>query len=253
MKIIISPAKKMNVDNDCLPHRDLPTFLPQTEEILRALKGKSDAQLQALWRCNDALAALNIQRIRSMDVRHNLSPAIFSYEGIQYQHMAPNVFDLTQLEFIQSHLRILSGFYGVLRPFDGVTPYRLEMGAKLPLGGYKDLYRHWGPRLAMEIAHDCDFILNLASKEYSKAIVPHLPHPMPFVTCTFGTLVGEKVVERGTLCKMARGEMVRFLAEHSITQLGGIRTFTRLNFTYDASRSDENNLIFLTDGKKTAL
>ena len=144
MRIIISPAKKMNVDTDSLPVRDFPAFLERTEEIYRELQSKSPEELQKLWKCNDQIAALNVERLQRMDLRRNLTPAVLAYEGIQYQYMAPNVFTNREYDYIQEHLRILSGFYGVLRPFDGVTPYRLEMQAKLKIREVKvlDLYFH---------------------------------------------------------------------------------------------------------------
>ena len=119
MRIIISPAKKMNADTDSLPVRDLPVFLEQTEELCSELQGKSPEELQKLWKCNDQITALNVERLRQMDLRRNLTPAVLAYEGIQYQYMAPNVFTNREYDYIQEHLRILSGFYGVLRPFDG--------------------------------------------------------------------------------------------------------------------------------------
>ena len=91
MKIIISPAKKMNVDNDSLVHQDLPVFLNQTEQICERLKGMPYDELKALWKCNDKIAELNVERLQDMDLRKNLTPAILSYEGIQYQYMTPSV------------------------------------------------------------------------------------------------------------------------------------------------------------------
>ena len=144
MRVIISPAKKMKTDTDSFPCRDLPVFLSRTERILSRLGELSAAQLKALWKCNDQIAQLNVQRLRDMDLRSILTPAIIAYEGIQYRYMAPGVFTDRELSYVQEHLRILSGFYGILRPFDGVTPYRLEMLAKLPMGEAKDLYGFWG-------------------------------------------------------------------------------------------------------------
>ena len=152
MRIIISPAKKMQVDTDSLPIQALPDFLPETERLLTALRAMSPKELQTLWKCNDAIAALNVERLADMDLRSGLTPAILSYEGIQYQYMAPGVFEAGQYDFIQERLRIVSGFYGLLRPFDGVTPYRLEMQAKLAVDGCKDLYAFWGGKLARRLA-----------------------------------------------------------------------------------------------------
>ena len=134
MRIIISPAKKMRVDTDSLPHRTLPVFLDQTQVLADILKEKSYDELKKLWKCNDQIAELNVSRLEHLNIRKDLTPAILSYEGIQYRYMAPHVFTDRELEYVQEHLRILSGFYGILRPFDGVTPYRLEMQAKLKAG-----------------------------------------------------------------------------------------------------------------------
>lgn len=135
MKILISPAKKMRSDPDTLAPEALPALLPETERLLAALRAMTPGELQALWRCSDAIAAQNLERLRDMDLRRRLTPALLSYVGLQYQYMAPGVLEQRQYDYLQDHLRILSGFYGVLRPFDGVTPYRLEMGARLKTEG----------------------------------------------------------------------------------------------------------------------
>ena len=110
MKIIISPAKKMNTDVDSLPYRNLPQFLAQTELLYQQLREMSYEELKALWKCNDQIAKLNFERLQTMELRQRLTPAILAYEGIQYQYMAPGVFTYQELDYIEKHLRILSGF-----------------------------------------------------------------------------------------------------------------------------------------------
>ena len=249
MRIIISPAKKMNVDTDSLPVRDLPAFLERTEEICRELQSKSPEELQKLWKCNDQIATLNVERLQKMDLRRNLTPAVLAYEGIQYQYMAPNVFTNREYDYIQEHLRILSGFYGVLRPFDGVTPYCLEMQAKLKLREVKDLYLYWNNSLAENIFSETDCIINLASKEYSICVSKYLRPGIRFITCVFGEEKGGKIIEKGTMCKMARGEMVRYMAEHQIKTLEDIKSFDRLDYAFDPERSDESTYVFVKRGK----
>lgn len=189
MLFIISPAKKMVDASDSFAWHDLPRFLSQACELLEAMHGKSYDELKSLWACSDALASLNYDRVQRMDPCDDrlLTPAAFSYEGIQYQNMAPHVMTAEQLEYLQNHLRILSGFYGVLRPFDGVTPYRLEMQAKLamPSGANgapaRNLYEFWGSRLYDALCEDIAAsgqesdcaIVNLASVEYAKAVEPY--------------------------------------------------------------------------------
>lgn len=172
MRIIISPAKKMKVDTDLMASAQLPQYINESEQLLSLLQTLSYEELKTLWKCNDAIAELNMERIRSMNVKENLTPAIYSYEGIQYQYMAPGVFQQEELAYLEQHLRILSGFYGMLRPLDGVTPYRLEMQGKLQGPGFKSLYQFWGSKLADQLQSESNCILNLASKEYSKNITP---------------------------------------------------------------------------------
>ena len=119
MRIIISPAKKMNTDTDSLPWRDLPQFLSRTERLLDCLRQMDAAALQRLWKCSDKLALLIWSVWRKCICGSASPPAILAYEGIQYQYMAPNVFTDQEYDYVQAHLRILSGFYGLLRPFDG--------------------------------------------------------------------------------------------------------------------------------------
>ena len=250
MRIIISPAKKMNVDTDSLPCQALPVLLHRTEQLLELLQAMDDKSLQLLWNCSNKLAALNIERLRSMNLRHSLTPAILAYEGLQYQHMCPNAFSRQEFDYLQQCLRILSGFYGVLKPFDGVTPYRLEMQAKLAAAGHSDLYGFWGPSIADEVTKDCTCVINLASKEYSLSLSRHLPEDLRFITCTFGEEKNGKIIEKGSLCKMARGEMVRFMAENSITNPEEIKNFSRLDFQFSANHSTDENFVFILSKKK---
>lgn len=245
MKIIISPAKKMVSDPDGLAWRDLPVFLEQARRLCARLQGMTPQELQRLWKCNDKITEQNVQRLQQMVLDRNLTPAILSYEGIQYQYMAPSVFTYEEFDYIQEHLRILSGFYGVLRPFDGVTPYRLEMQAKLPMEETRDVYGFWGDTLACRLLEECDCLLNLASKEYSQAVSRYLPEDFPFITCIFGEEREDRVVEKATACKMARGEMVRFMAEHQIRAPEEVRKFDRLRYRWDPSRSTDRCYVFV--------
>lgn len=241
MKIIISPAKKMNVDTDTLAPLGLPVFLEETEQLMEWIRRLSLAEAKALWKCNDRIAEQNYRRFQEMDLRRNLTPAVIAYEGIQYQYMAPSVFGGAETEYIQEHLRILSGFYGVLKPFDGVVPYRLEMQAKASEAG--DLYRFWGEKLYRETADEV--ILNLASKEYSRCIEKYLRPENLFLTVTFGELIGGKVKQKGTFAKMARGEMVRYLAENQVEEPQGIKGFDRLDYHFAEELSTETEYVFL--------
>ena len=198
----------------------------------------------------DAIAALNIERLQTMSLKSQLTPAVLSYEGIQYRYMAPGVFTDREFAYIQEHLRILSGFYGMLKPFDGVTPYRLEMDAKLRVGEHENLYDFWGDLIANALFEETDCIINLASKEYSRCIRSHLPGNVRFITCRFAELENGRLLEVGTLGKMARGEMVRFMAENQITEPEELKHFDRFRYRFDPKRSNQKTFVFLREPKE---
>lgn len=245
MKIVISPAKKMNVDTDTLEAGSMPEFIADAEILMDAVKALTYEQAKALWKCNDWLAALNYERFQTMDLQRALTPAIMAYEGLQYQHMAPGVFTEQALSYLEERLCILSGFYGLLRPFDRVTPYRLEMQAGLSVNGSRDLYDFWGDRLYKSLIADDRVILNLASKEYSQCIEKYITPEDRFLTIEFGEWKDGKVKQKGTLVKMARGEMVRFLAENQVEDLEQIREFHEMGFQYREELSDREKYVFV--------
>ena len=245
LRIIISPAKKMITDRDSLPCTGMPAFMDKTEYLKELLKSKSYAELKTLWACNDSIAELNYQRLENMDLQRNITPAILAYDGIAFKYMAPAVFDIEQFDYIQNHLFILSGFYGAVRPFDGVVPYRLEMQAKLKTDSFKNLYEYWGRDIYDFVTRDCDTVVNLASEEYSKTISKYLTDSVKLITITFVDVVNDKLVEKGTKCKMARGEMVRYMAENKIEDTEEIKAFDRLDYEYSPQYSTETNIVFI--------
>ncbi len=248
MKLIISPAKKMR-QQDGLSVLGTPRLLDRAEQVLAYLQSLSYEEAKALWKCNDQLATLNYDRICHGRLDGLTTPAILAYEGIQYQYMAPGVMEQTALDYLQAHLRILSGLYGILRPFDGIIPYRLEMQARADINGSGDLYRFWGDLLYRTLREEGDdVIVNLASKEYSKCIQPYLQSGDRWITVNFCTLSGGKLTQKATMAKMARGEMVRYLAEVGATSPEQLRDFNRLNFRYSPEHSDEGTLVFVNSG-----
>jgi len=247
MKIIISPAKQMRVNTDDFSYDGLPVFLDRTEVLMDWIRGLTYEEQKALWACNDRLAVQNSERFSQMDLRSGLTPALISYDGIQYTYMAPAVFEDGQHDYVRDHLRILSGFYGVLKPMDGVVPYRLEMQAKAKVSGFRDLYEFWGDSLYREVMDDSRVLINLASKEYSKCIEKYLQPGDTFITCIFGELEGEKVVQKGVYAKMARGEMVRFMSGIGAEKPEQIKAFDWSGYRFDEERSSENEYVFLRE------
>ena len=216
-----------------------------------------------MWKCNEKLTELNYERFQNMNLKNNLTPALLAYEGIQYQYMAPAAFDNQQWSYVAKHLRILSGFYGILRPMDGVVPYRLEMQAKgmFPLKKQDGseigewvptLYQFWKDDIYKELSRPRGrgtVIINLASKEYSKAVEPYLQPEDRFITCVFGQVESEgkdgfRIKVKGTEAKMARGEMVRFMAANLIEQPEQMKEFTALGYQYKEEMSKSGEFVF---------
>ena len=252
MKIIISPAKKMEECQDIFEPGGLPEYIAKTELLYKILNAMTEAELQNVFQANDQITRQNFERYQVMDIHRAQTPALLSYVGIQYQYMAPKLFSCEQWEYVKDHLRILSGFYGILRPQDRVTPYRLEMQTKLSADGAKDLYGFWGRSLydslvsdAKENGDEGETIVNLASKEYSKSVEPYLTKQDRYVTCVFGVLVNGKVKVKATEAKMARGEMVRFMAEKDVQKPEGLKQFDRLDYHYSEEHSDSNTYVFI--------
>lgn len=235
----------MQVDTDSFACTELPVLLEKTEILKDWISGLTYEQQKALWACNDKIARQNAERFAHMALRENLTPAILAYNGIQYTYMAPAVFEDGQYEYVQEHLRILSGFYGVVKPMDGVVPYRLEMQAKAAVAGHKNLYDFWGDSIYRKVRDDSGVIINLASKEYSKCIEKYLQPGDRYITCIFGEPEGGKVVQKGVYAKMARGEMVRFMAGIHAEEPEQVKAFNWRGYHFDQERSSDLEYVFI--------
>ncbi len=159
--------------------------------------------------------------------------------------MAPAVFEDGQFEYVQEHLRILSGFYGVVKPLDGVIPYRLEMQAKAAVSGHRNLYDFWGDSLYQEVMDESRILINLASKEYAKCIEKYLRPEDRCITCVFGEPEGGRIVQKGVYAKMARGEMVRFMAGIHAEEPEQIKAFDWSGYHFDEDRSSADEYVFI--------
>lgn len=270
LQVIISPAKQMRVCASAFAAQGIPPYPQRTatlhQHLLQIEHQDGKDALQALWSVSDRLLQQNLDRLHAFEplmdagdlnnpeLARLVSPAAFSYVGIQYQSMASEVLDQESLAWLQSHLWILSGLYGCVRPFDAVQPYRLEMGAKLAADGAKNLYAFWGDALARAVcgymddetppqtgaaAHAGTCVINLASVEYAKAVLPHLNQSSRCITCIFGEdLRAGKPVQRSTASKTARGSMVRWMAENRIENPADL---TRFNVGYAFSPQLSSN------------
>ena len=242
----------------------VPSRPDKTDRLLDALRAMSGADLQRLWRVSARLHASCLETLSELartgiprtagdlgrpEVAARCSPAILAYDGIQYASLAPQVMTAGELSWCQEHLRLISGFYGCVRPLDAVLPYRLEMCAHLAVDGARDLYGFWGAAIAEDVLAGAEepVLVNLASVEYAQAVLPHLPSGVPCVTCVFGEEVrAGRPVQRATAAKAARGSMVRWMAEHGVEDAAELPGFD-IGYRFAPELSCESKLVFLRE------
>lgn len=245
MKILISPAKRMKVNNDFLEHKGYPVFPKKTQRLVETLRQKTIPELQEIFQANLNITEENYQRYQSFSFYENLTPAILAFDGIQYAYMGANVFTYAEYAYLHRHLYILSGLYGILNAMDGIRPYRLEMQSRLKVDGYKNLYEFWGSSLYEEIFKTKEPVLNLTSVEYRKTFYPFLKEDDWCITVYFYEWVNGKLVEKAVYAKMARGAMVRYLAENQIEEIERIKEFQEFGYRYAEAYSDAITYVFI--------
>lgn len=269
LQVIISPAKQMRVVDDVpgdLAPRGIPPFPERTRRLhealldlerlrgpdaLKTLWGVSDRLLaQALGLLHDFVPVADASELDDGRLVAPVSPAILSYVGIQYRSMAPEVMDAGALEWLQGHLWVLSGLYGCVRPLDAIEPYRLEMGARLAVDGTSDLYGFWSGEIAKAVGAaarngDDGCLVNLASVEYAKAVLPRLDEAIRVVNCIFAEDVRDgRPIQRATASKIARGSMVRWIAEQRVEEPETLKSFN-LGYRYAPELSGAGRLVFV--------
>ena len=177
MLVVISPAKKLNenCDKNLISKYTVPPYLENSKKIVSTLKTYSVSKLSKLMNISDKISSLNYERYIKWSLpfsRDNAHPALLLFQGDVYKGIEAESFEEEDFLFAQKSLRILSGLYGILKPFDLIQPYRLEMGTQLKIGKYNDLYDFWGDSITNAINKDnnSDYLINLASVEYFKSI-----------------------------------------------------------------------------------
>lgn len=237
----------MKIDRDSFPIQSKPQFLDKTRILERFLKSRSNEQLKDLWHVSENVTKQSILQLENMNLDERLTPAILAFSGIQYQYMAPDLFTQPALDYIQKNLRILSGFYGMLRPFDGVCPYRLELNTKMV--GFRDysLYHFWGSDIAENLFQEDNIVIDLASKQYTRLVKPYLSQGRQLITVDFQELKNGKWKTVGVHAKMARGEMVRYIAEKQIKNPTDLQDFNDFEFQFEPDVSTKDHYVFRTE------
>lgn len=251
MKIVVSPAKTLDYNSKLPTTRGTqPSFLETTAMINRKLARMSKKEISHLMDISDKLADLNHSRYQDFQEDHNKKnsrPAVYAFAGDVYTGLDAYSLPLEKLDFLQDSLRILSGFYGILRPLDLIQPYRLEMGTSLSVGRKKDLYELWQEKVTSflnnELKEDETFV-NLASQEYFKAI-DTTKLKVPVITPVFKDFKNGQLKIISFYAKKARGSMTRFIVENEITSGEELKAFDIDGYRYSSEESDkENELVF---------
>ena len=251
MKIVISPAKSLDFKTELPTQRATqPPFLKTTEKISRKLARMSKKELGELMNISDKLAQLNHTRYQEFTLEHNPTnarPAVYAFAGDVYVGLDAYTIGPEKLDKLQDSLRILSGFYGILRPLDLIQPYRLEMGTDLAVGRNKNLYQVWQTKLTErlnESLEDDELFVNLASNEYFKAIDTQ-KLKVPVITPVFKDFKNGKLKIISFFAKKARGAMVRYIIDQNISDLEGLKGFNTDGYQFsEAASVKENELVF---------
>ncbi|QYF93306.1 peroxide stress protein YaaA [Massilia sp. PAMC28688] len=250
MLIVLSPAKTLDFDSP--PTTKLtsePRFLAQSAKLIDVLRRFSPGEVGELMHISDALAHLNVGRYASWSTGlEDTRQAIMAFNGDVYAGLDARSLKPAQLAFAQQHLRILSGLYGVLRPFDLIHPHRLEMGTRLANPAGKDLYAFWDDRVTEALNDDirdsgATVLLNLASEEYFKSVRPH-KLAVPVITPVFEEWKNGQYKIISFFAKRARGMMARYAAEKKITDPAKLKRFKVDGYAYDKKASTDSHWVF---------
>ena len=250
MKIVISPAKSLDFEKS-LPTDKFtkPSFLKQTKEIVKVLKTLKPKDLSELMDISDALGELNWQRNKKFKTPfnpENARPAVYAFNGDVYQGLDAYTIPEEKLDILQNKLRILSGQYGILKPLDLIQAYRLEMGTSLPIGEHKNLYAFWKETVTNTLNKELkknELFVNLASNEYF-SVIDAKKLKTPIITPEFKDYKDGKLKMISFFAKKARGMMVRYIIDHNIETLEGLKGFNYEGYAFDANLSKGNTLVF---------
>ena len=250
MLVVVSPAKKLNMQPDNGVVATEPAFSRNADDLVAVARTLSCADLQSLMGVSETLAQLNVDRFAAFGTQDK-KPAALAFAGDTYQGLDAATLTPEDMAWAQTHLRILSGLYGLLRPLDAIEPYRLEMGSRLKTSHGASLYDYWGTQIsealnAQALATNANALVNCASQEYfgavdSSSLTPQVITPV-FMEEKNGTA---KIVS--FFAKKARGAMARYIIQNQAQEPEELRNFSSGGYRYQADQSDAHKMVFLRD------
>ena len=250
MLTVISPAKTLDFDTSPSTSKySEPVFTKHTSALVDVMRKKSSAELSKLMGISPKLAALNVERFQSFNLRSKTTKqALLAFKGDVYIGLEAETYGERDFNFAQKNLRILSGLYGILRPLDMIKPYRLEMGTRLKTNSCKTLYEFWGDEIGEALgrelsAHRNKTLLNLASIEYFKAVSPS-KLPGKVITPVFKDYSKGTYKVLGFFAKKARGSMASFIVKNRISKPEDIKGFSEDGYQYNETYSTDDQWVF---------
>ena len=251
MIVIISPSKTLDFSGKSKGEHTIPDFLENSIELLKVLCKLTVSEIAELMDLSEKLAVLNYRRYHDFSIPFTLEnsrQAIYAFKGDVYEGLDAETFTQEDLKYAQSHLRIISGLYGLLRPLDLIQPYRLEMGIKLSNQNYKNLYEYWGNKITVKLNEllktgGNNLLVNLASTEYFKVLNPKLFNAR-LVTPVFKERKNREYKVIPIFAKKARGFMASYIIKHRVENSDGIKQFREDGYGFNPNLSTETELVF---------
>lgn len=253
MIAILSPAKNLDLDSPVTTKVvSQPVFESEAEQLMKGLKKKSNKKIADMMKLSDALASLNYERYQKWSLpfsSENARPAVLSFNGEVYNGLQAKSFSEEQAIYAQDHLRLLSGLHGVLKPYDLIQPYRLEMGTKFnPKRNQTNLYQFWGKKIAMKLNEDLeaqgdDVLVNLASNEYFKAVDRKILKAN-VITCHFKEAKGDDYKVVMVYAKKARGMMASYILNNKLKSVEELKSFDQDHYQFNEALSTDDEFTF---------
>ncbi len=253
MLFLLSPAKSLDYETP-LPHglpHTTPLFVAQSAALIEVLRTQAPQDIASLMALSDKLAALNVARYQAWRPRFtadNSRQALLAFNGDVYEGLDARTLSLPDLDWAQSHLAILSGLYGVLRPLDRMQPYRLEMGTRLATAAGSNLYQFWGSQIAEHLntrlrADTTPVVVNLASQEYFKAVDRKILKAR-VTECVFEDWKSGAYKIISFHAKRARGLMARYAITQRVATPHQLEGFDLEGYAFAPAASAPERLVF---------
>ncbi len=252
MKIVLSPAMNMKNSEDINIEKTVPIFKEKTIDLVEYLKRFNPFELESQLDLSPKLLKKVFEYYQEFDCKEIESKgtqAILSFQGLAYKNINAFDFSRKEWEFAKNNIRILSGLYGILKATDIIQPYSLDFISNFAKKGLDDvkLYEYWGKEVYKELFKKNEIVIGICSKEYEKLFLPYLKPMDKYIKCDFLIKSDGKFKTNGTIAKILRGQMARYIVKNKIDNVEELKAFTFDKFNYSEYYSKEDVLVFIQE------